>query len=117
MIDIPQNNSTELEAKKKAQYEAELDLIAQQFLKELKQSSCATIYCENNMIGYQGSKEYHHLPDVLEVAKQFKAKGYYCYYCGGYNNGGVNQRAVTVCKVAKTEAERHQFRNWSWIAV
>lgn len=117
MIDIPQNNSTELEAKKKAQHEAELDLIAQQFLKELKKSSCATIHCEKHMIGYHGSKEYHHLPDVLEVAKQFKEKGYYCYYYDGYNNGGVNQRAVTVCKVAKTEAERHHFRNWSWIAV
>ena len=117
MIDIPQNNAADLEAKKKAQHEAELDLIAQQFLNELKKRSYATISCEEHMIGYNGSKEYHHLSDTLEVAKQFKAKGYHCYYYDGYNNGGVNQRAVTVCKVAKTEAERHCFRNWSWIAV
>lgn len=117
MIDIPENHAEDLEAEQKARHQDELDLIAQQFIEKLTTRNYATIECCEHMIGYHGSKEYHHLADTIEVAKLFKAKGYHCYYYDGYNNHGVNQRAVQVCKVAKTESQIHEFRNWCWVRI
>ena len=116
MINIPENNSADLIAKKEAKRQAELDLIATQFLNGLKKYDTATVECSEHMIGYHGSTEYHHLHDTLEVARQFKAKGYYCYYYDYYNSYNVNQRAVCVCKAPKSESEIHR-RTWSWQSV
>ena len=109
--DIPKNDNAELLAKKTAEHQAELDAIAKQFLDGLKKSDTAEVKCTEHMIGYQGSTDYHHLSDTIEVAKEFKKQGYYCYYYNGYNNHGVNQRGVCVCKVPKTDSEINQFRN------
>ena len=113
MIDIPTNNAAELEAKKKAEHQAELDTIAKQFLDGLKEHDYASVPCTEHMIGYNGSHEYHHLCDAIEVAEMFKEKGYHCYYYDFYNNHGVNQRAVCVCKTAKLENELQRgSRRW-----
>ena len=104
MVEIPTNNSADLIAKQQAAHQEELDCIAQQFLGQLAKSDSATVECEEHMIGYQGSRAYHHLCDTKEVALMFKKKGYYCYYYDYYNNGGVNQRAVCVRKTPMSES-------------
>ena len=113
MIDIPTNNASELEAEKMAAYQAELDTIAQQFLSDLKTHNSAVVDCCEHMIGYNGSKKYHHMCDAVEVARQFKEKGYHCYYYNYYNGYGVNQRAVCVCKTAMLDSELQRgARRW-----
>lgn len=104
MVKIPMNNSDKLIAKQNAAHQKELDIIANQIMGDLKKYDSAEICCSEHMIGYQGSTEYHHLCDTIEVAKLFKAKGYYCYYCDFYNNGGVNQKAVLVRKTPMPES-------------
>jgi hypothetical protein len=106
MIDIPQNNSAELINKQAAAHQAELDTIAKQILKGLKNSNETTVSCTEHMIGYHGSTEYHHLSDAIEVAKEFQKKGYYCYYQNGINSHGVNNRALLVRKMPMSEGER-----------
>lgn len=105
MVNIPKNNSDELIAKQEAAHQKELDTITKQILAELKKYDYAEVCCSEHMIGYGGSTRYHHLCDTVEVAKQFKAQGYYCYYYDFYNNHGVNQRAVLVRKAPMPESE------------
>lgn len=105
MVKIPKNNSDKLIAKQEADHKKELDAIAKQFLEDLKTRSEAEICCSEHMVGYCGSKRYHHLCDTIEVAKQFKAQGYYCYYYNYYNNHSVNQKAVLVRKTPMQESE------------
>lgn len=105
MIKIPKNNSDKLIAKQEAAHQKELDLIAKQFLDVLKKYDSAEICCSEHMIGYQGSTCYHHMCDTLEVAKQFKAQGYYCYYYDFYNNHNVNQKAVCIRKTPMLDSE------------
>ena len=115
MIEIPENNSAELEAKQKAAHDAEIDMIVAQFMEGLKTHIQSTVECQEHMIGYMGSKKYHHLCDTKEAARRFKEKGYYCYYYDGYNNHGVNQRAVCVRKTPMSDSDMQCARNWSWI--
>lgn len=117
MVNIPQNNSSDLEAKQKVKHQEEIDFIVNQFLKGLKKSDEAIIDCEEHMIGYHGSREYHHLCDTKEAAMLFKKQGYYCYYYNGYNNHGVNQRAVCVRKTPMLDSDIHRNRNWDWIQI
>lgn len=114
MIDIPQNDSTELINKQSAAHQAELDVITQQILKGLQNSNYTTVSCTEHMIGYNGSKEYHHLTDAIEVAKEFKKKGYYCYYQDGINSYGVNNRSMRVQKMPMSEADRTSSPNRSF---
>lgn len=117
MVNIPQNNSADLEAKQKAAHQAEIDFIVNQFLKGLKNRDESIVECEEHMIGYHGSREYHHLCDAKEAAMLFKKQGYYCYYYNGTNNHGVNQRAVCVRKTPMLESDIHRNRNWDWIKI
>jgi hypothetical protein len=114
MIDIPQNNSADLIAKQNSAHQAELDVITQQILKGLKNSNWTDIPCTEHMIGYHGSTEYHHLTDAIEVAKEFKKKGYFCYYQDGINSYGVNNRTLRVQKVPMSETDRTSSRNRSF---
>ena len=104
MVKIPKNNSDKLIAQQEAEHQKKLDTIAKQILSDLKKYDSAEVCCSEHMIGCQGSTEYHHLCDTIEVAKQFKAQGYYCYYYDFYNNGGVNQKAVLVRKTPMPES-------------
>ena len=114
MIDIPQNNSADLIAKQNVAHQAELDAITQQILNGLKNSNWTDIPCTEHMIGYHGSKEYHHLTDAIEVAKAFKKKGYYCYYQDGINSYGVNNRTLRVQKTPMSETDRTSSSNRSF---
>lgn len=117
MVNIPKNNSAELEAKQKAAHQEEIDFIVNQFLKGLDKSDEANISCSEHMIGYNGSRKYHNLCDTKEAARLFKKQGYYCYYFDGYNNHGVNQRGVCVRKTPMPESRIHECRNWDWIQI
>lgn len=115
MIDIPQNNqAADLIEKQNAAHQAELDVITQQILNGLKNSNYTDMSCSEHMIGYNGSKKYHHLSDAIEVAKEFKKKGYYCYYQDGINSHGVNNRALRVQKMPMSEADRTRSPNRSF---
>ena len=104
MVNIPKNNSDKLIAQQEADHQKKLDAIAKQILRDLKKYDSAEVCCSEHMIGYHGSTEYHHMCDTIEVAKQFKAQGYYCYYHDYYNNHGVNQKAVLVRKTPMPES-------------
>ena len=114
MIDIPQNNSTDLISNQAAAHQAELNTIAQQILNGLKNSTEVAVSCTEHMIGYKGSNEYHHLSDAIEVAREFNKKGYYCYYQNGINSHGVNNRALLVRKTPMSESERTSSPNTSF---
>lgn len=99
MVNIPKNNSDKLIAKQDAARQQELDIITQQILDELKKDGIAVICCSD-----------HNLCDMLEVAKQFKIQGYYCY---NYNNHCVNQKAVCVRKTPMPESDiTRDNRTW-----
>lgn len=108
MVKIPKNKADKLIAKQKADHQKELDIIAKQFLDKLKDDDSAKIICSEHMIiDYHDSHEFHHLCDTIEVAKQFKDQGYYCYYYDFINRGGVNQKAVLVRKTPMLESCRN----------
>lgn len=113
-IEIPENNSEELDAIARRKHESELELIAKQFLAKLQTSDSAVINCCEHMIT---NDIYHHLCDTIEVARMFKQKGYKCYYYDYYNSYGVNQRCVCVRKTSMPANERScGRRTWKEIS-
>lgn len=94
-MNIPENtNRSAAIAQANAEHQANLEKIAKRILERIADYGKAEICCSVHMIGIDA----YPLDDVIEVMKQFSAKGYFCYYRCYTNNHGVDQREAFVAK-------------------